>query len=73
MRSNSKRASFLAIIEEHYRDIVCGCESHLNNTYHTSEIFPDSYNVFRKEGGVFIDVRKNLVEEEQSSLDQCPS
>jgi len=59
LRSNSKRASFLAIIEEHHPDIVCGCESHLDNTYHASEIFPDAYNVYRKDrveggGGVFI-------------------
>ena len=40
LRSNSKRASFLVIIEEHHPDLVCGCESHLDNTYHTSEIFP---------------------------------
>jgi len=70
LRSNSKRASFLAIIDP---DIVCGCESHLNNSFHLSEIFPDSYNVFRKDrvegGGVFICVRKNLVAADQPTLD----
>ena len=48
LRSNSKTANFLAIIEEHHPDIVYGCESHLDNTYHASKIFNDSYNVFKK-------------------------
>ena len=79
LRSNSKRISFLAIIEEHHPDIVCGCESHLNNTYHTSEIFPASYNVYRKDcvegGGVFICVRKSLVAPHlsMSKLSLCES
>ena len=74
LRSNSKRARFLALIEKCNPDIVCGCESHLDQSYHTPEVFPDHYNVFRKDrtvggGGVFVCVKKNLVASEEPILE----
>ena len=69
-------AQFLPLIDEQNPDIVCGCESHLDSSYHTAEIFPETYNVFRKDrivggGGVFIFVKKeiNVVEELSLNVD----
>ena len=57
-------------------DVVCGCESWLKSGTKSSEIFPEEYNVFRKDritdttgGGVFILVKKNIVCTEEPSLD----
>jgi len=36
------------LIDEHKPDVIGGCESHLDNTYFTAEIFPPSYLVLRK-------------------------
>ena len=57
-------AQFLALIDEHNQDVICGCESHLSSHYYTAEIFPETYNVFRKDhteggGGVFVCVKKS--------------
>ena len=54
-------------------DIICGCESHLNVSYPSAEIFPNHYNAYRKdrvEGakGVFVCVQKNLHAIEDPSL-----
>ena len=69
-------AQFLALINEQNPDIVCGCESHFDFSYHTAEIFPETYNSFRKDrivggGGVFICVKKeiNVVEELTLNVD----
>jgi len=66
IRSQSRRALLQAIIEEHQADIVVGCESHLDDTYLTQEIFPSGYGVIRKDrnssgGGVFLAIRNNLL------------
>ena len=63
--SQSRRTLLQAIIEEHQADIVVGCESHLDDTYLTQEIFPSGYGVIRKDcnssgGGVFLGIRNNL-------------
>jgi len=60
LRSQAKRGIFNAIIDEQKPDIVLGCESHLDSSYNSSEIFPVGFTVIRKErvggrgGGVFI-------------------
>ena len=36
-------------MEEHKADIVFGCESHLDNSFSSSEIFPSQYMVIRKD------------------------
>ena len=46
-------------------DILLGTESHLDTSIFNSEIFPDFYNIYRKDrnrhgGGVFIMVKDNL-------------
>jgi exonuclease III len=54
-------------IDDHKPDIVCGCESKLDNTIKSEEVFPtDEYEIYRKdkkkgEGGVFIAVNNNIV------------
>ena len=38
-----KRQVF-SLIDEQNPNIICGCESHLNKSYHTAEIFPNGYS-----------------------------
>jgi len=61
-------------VNEHNPDVICGSESHLDQSFYSSEIFPDSYNVFRKDrtlggGGVFLCIKKQLQVLEEPSLD----
>ena len=54
-----------ALVDEYNPDVICGCESHLDQSFYTSEIFPDTYNVFRKDhtmggGRVFLYIKKYL-------------
>ena len=69
-----QKAAFLALIDEHNPDVICGCESHLDQSFYASEIFPDIYNVFRKDctmggGGVFLCIKKYLQVLEKPQLD----
>ena len=46
------------MIEDNDIDIVMGCESHLDDSYFTSEVFPSNFTIYRKDspaggGGVF--------------------
>ena len=59
IRSQAKRGLLHALIAEHRAEIIIGCETHLDATYLSSEIFPSHFNVIRKDrnegsGGVFI-------------------
>ena len=61
----NKSAELEAFLLTNDIDILLGSESHLDNSILRSEIFPDSYNVFRKDrdrhgGGVFIMTKNNL-------------
>ena len=74
LRSDAKKASFLALVNEHNSNVICGSESHLDQSFYTSEIFPDTYNVFRKDrtlGGarVFLCIKKQLQVLEEPPLD----
>ena len=47
------------MVDEHKPDIIIGCETHLDETYTSSEVFPQSYSIIRKDrccggGGVFL-------------------
>ena len=73
LRSDAKKASFLALVSEHNPDVICGTESHLDQSFYASEIFPDEYDVFRKDralggGGVFVCIKKQLQGLEEPSL-----
>ena len=55
----------MVLLNEHKTDIVIGCESHLDETFNSSEILPSAYNIFRRDktlggGGVFIGVKNHL-------------
>ena len=79
----SKRSELQAVIEYVKPDIVCATETWLrgikpgkpptSDLISSSEIFPDSYNVFRNDrntlgGGVLIMAHKSLTAEEQPQL-----
>ena len=63
----SKKAKFLAVLEDEDPDIVVGTESWLSPEHNSSEVFPPHYQVFRKDrksdahGGVFIAAKTDLV------------
>lgn len=65
--SNRKQALFNQILDEHKPDIICGCESKLDGTIRSEEVFPtDEYDIHRKdkkkgEGGVFIAIHSSLI------------
>ena len=48
IRNQAKQRLLHAIIDEHRAEIIIGCESHLDNTYLSSEVFPPHFNVIRK-------------------------
>lgn len=55
----------MVLVNEHKADIVIGCESHLDETFNSSEILPPTFNIFRRDrtlggGGVFIGVKNHL-------------
>ena len=64
VRSQFRRALLQSIMEEHQADIVIGCESHLDNSFSSQEIFPPQY-VMRKDrciggGCVFLALKNHL-------------
>ena len=74
LRSTSRRARFCGLLQEHEPDIIVGCESHLDSSYLSSEIFPASFNICRKDrsaggGGVFLGIKDTLVCTEEPNLD----
>ena len=74
LRSTSRRARFCGLLKEHEPDIIVGCESHLDSSYLSSEIFPASFNIYRKDrsaggGGVFLGIKDTLVCTEEPNLD----
>ena len=61
----NKSAELEAFLLTNDIDILLGSESHLENSILNSEIFPDSYKIYRKDrdrhgGGVFIMTKNNL-------------
>ena len=43
-----QKARFLSLVDEYNSDVARGCKSHLDPSFYTSEIFLDTYSVFRK-------------------------
>ena len=59
LRSLPKRNQLGALLSNHDIDIVFGCESHIDQSFSSSEILPKNYKIIRKDrslggGGVFI-------------------
>ena len=78
LKSSAKKSDFHALLDLHEPDIVLGCESKIDSTIPTYSIFPDTYEIFRKDrtlngGGVFIAIRNDLaaVHEHRLDSDQC--
>ena len=70
----NKVADLASIINEPQPDIILGNESWLNPDIASSGIFPDDYNVFRKDrpdgyGGVFQATKKDLIITQRSDFD----
>ena len=63
----NKTADTKVLIEEHNPDIVQGVETWLSGDINSAEIFPDSYDVFRKDrqvgvhGGILVACKKDLI------------
>ncbi|XP_072028193.1 uncharacterized protein [Amphiura filiformis] len=74
IKSKRKQHDLQAVIEQEDPDIICGTESHIDSNYFTSEIFPDTHEIFRKDrnrfgGGVFIGVKKDLLAMQEENMD----
>ena len=59
IRSQEKRATLEGLIFEHAPDVIIGCESHLDYTIVSSEVFSQGYTIIRKDrmlgaDGVFL-------------------
>ena len=68
------KAAFHASVEEHAPDIILGCESKLSPEMPTYSIFPENYNIRRKDrdkngGGVFIAIKENLIAVDKPEFD----
>ena len=64
-RSQSKRARLAGLITKHQPDIILGCESHLDDSFGSPEVFPEGFDIIRKDrsiggGSVFIAVNNKL-------------
>ena len=77
IRSQAKRNNLAVLLSEHNIDIVLGCESHIDESYFSSELLPPLYTILRKDrslggGGVFIGFKKSLtVSEEPKLITDC--
>ena len=76
----NKVADMAAIIEEHKPDIILGNESWLHPGIANNEVFPDGYNIYRKDrttdnhGGVFLAVKKDIIATHRKDLNtDCES
>jgi len=62
----------MALIEEHNIGIIFGCESHIDQSFSFSEVFPSKFTIYRKDrsigGGVFLFVSNSLDMLEQPNL-----
>ena len=47
--SLSRQARFYGLLHDHEPDIIVGCESHLDDCYLSSEIFPADFSIYRKD------------------------
>ena len=77
IRSQAKRNNLAVLLSEHDIDIVLRYESHIDESYFSSELLPPSYAILRKDrplggGGVFIGVRRSsTVSEEPKLIADC--
>lgn len=75
IKGKLKNHWFKSLVEQHDPHVILGCESKLNSSLATYSLFPQHYDVYRKDrtnkgGGVFCAVRNDLVCTEEKSLDK---
>jgi len=62
-----------AIIEETHANVIIGCESHIDDSFISTEVFPPNFTTFCKDqkigGVVFICLHNSLNIYEEPSLD----
>lgn len=68
-----KSASLKADVYSRNFDIITVTETHLNDSISSSELFPQSYRVFRRDrnhrgGGVLVAITENIICIEQESF-----
>lgn len=69
----------LALLEDENPDVIVGTESWLTSAHNAGEIFPQQYQVFRKDrlsdayGGVFVATKNDLVAVVTDDLSQNDS
>ena len=74
LRSLSKRGKLHAHIEESHANVIIDCESHLDDSFTSTEVFPPNFTTLRKDrkiggGGVFFCLCNALNVSEQPSID----
>ena len=74
LKGPGKVSEFHSLIELHEPDIILGCESKLDYSILSYSVFPDLYDIFRKDRtrfgvGVFVAVRSDLAAVEERRLD----
>ena len=45
----------MALIEEHNIGIVFGCESHTDQSFSSSEVFPSNFTIYQKDKSIGVD------------------
>ena len=73
LKGKKKQKQLAALLDLEKPDIVMGTESHLDGTINTSEVFPVTYKVQRKDrnmygGGVFIAYKEDIVASEVTEV-----
>ncbi|XP_072036924.1 uncharacterized protein [Amphiura filiformis] len=71
---SKRKADFHARVNDLAPDLIFGCESKLSPDMPTYSIFPDNYNIIRKDrdsngGGVFIATKENIISVENPEYD----
>ena len=49
LRSLCKRNQLASILSHHNIDIILGCESHIDESFLSAEILPNTYKIIRKD------------------------
>ena len=78
LRSLCKRNQLASILSHHNIDIILGCESHIDESFLSAEILPNTYKIIRKDrslggGGVVIGFKNSLQLSEVTTLTSCES
>ena len=77
IKSQHKSGPLKTLVDSKKPHIILGCESKLDSSISSSEVFPQDYEIFHKDrisdnpgGGVFIAVHNTVLATHQPSLDK---